>query len=252
MTSSTGVTLNPDSFGDGYSLFDQVKDGLGKQNIFIDFNKKGDMYWWTGEATQTSYRIGDEMYGEGDLGVMHSMKLNSDTSWDAYKNWADYGSGTIGTMYQAIADQRTALYNRGYWIDNLGNQRSIRYAGRAAGSQIGLRSNYVRTTAMYGKYAKRLGYVGYALGAYEVGEGLSNDGWNPGKNTTVAAATVGTGIAVSYAAGAGATWLTGAFAGAFGGSVAPGVGTVIGFIVGGVAGYFASDYVGEAVQNSYK
>ncbi len=215
-------------------------------------NKNGYMKWWTGTATQTSYRIGDDLYGEGDLGVMHSMKLNSDTSWDAYKNWADYGSGTISTMYQAVADQRTALYNRGYWIDNLGNQRSVAYAGRARGSLIGLRADYVRTTAKFTKYAERAGYVGYALSAYEVGEGLSNDGWRPRKNTTVAAARVGTGLAVSYASGAGATWLTGAIAGAFGGSVAPGVGTVIGFVVGGVAGYLASDYVGEAVENSYK
>ncbi len=47
MTSSIGVTLNPDSFGDGYSLFDGVRGGLEKQGLFTDFNKQGDMYWWT-------------------------------------------------------------------------------------------------------------------------------------------------------------------------------------------------------------
>ncbi len=37
-------------------------------------------------------------------------------------------------------------------MDNLGQMRSTAYAGRARGSLIGLRSDYVRNTAMLGKY----------------------------------------------------------------------------------------------------
>ncbi|UKB85402.1 hypothetical protein LF887_07205 [Chryseobacterium sp. MEBOG06] len=249
MTQFMGRT--PDEGGGGYLTFGKTqayKDLMASFENGQSFSltsQNGYMKWWTGEATQTSYRIGDEMYGEGDLGVMHSMKLNSDTSWDAYKNWADYGSGIIGTMYEAIADQRTDLYRRGYWMDNLGNQRSIRYTGRAAGSQIGLRSNYVRTTAMYGKYAKRLGYVGYALNACEVGEGLSNDGWRPGKNTAVAAASVIGGLA-------GAT--QGAMIGMYIGSFIPilGAGTILGFVVGAGVGYMYGEMFGQEVENLYK
>ncbi|WPO81608.1 hypothetical protein SD427_12625 [Chryseobacterium sp. JJR-5R] len=193
------------------------------------------------------------MLDDGSMGGMtsHSLKVgnSNDTPWDAYKNWADYGSGTIGTMYKTIADQRTTLYNSGYWVDNLGRRRLVNtFASPLRGSS----ANYLRTTTMFGKYAKRAGYIGYGLSAVEIGQCLYEDKGRFGKNTAVATAKVTTGIVVSGAVGAGATWLTGALAGAAGGSVAPGVGTVIGFVVGGVAGYFASDYVGGLVENSYK
>ena len=233
---------------DAASVFNYFKNG-GNINGFSVNN--GYARWWTDGDIMGYKKV---INGETETGVrelvMHSAKL-SDTSWDSYKNWADYGSGTLGTMYEAIADQRNDLYRRGYWIDDLGNQRSVRYAGRAADSQIGLRSSYVRNTAKFAKYGKGLGYVGYAINAAEIGYGVYEDkGW--GKNANIAFAEASTGIVVGTGVGIGATWLTGAIAGAAGGSVAPGVGTIIGFIVGGVAGYFASDYVGELVENSYK
>lgn len=41
--------------------------------------------YWAGNATQTSYRIGDEMYGEGDFGIGHLLKIYSQD----FNNFAD-------------------------------------------------------------------------------------------------------------------------------------------------------------------
>ncbi|UMQ42866.1 hypothetical protein MKS83_04055 [Chryseobacterium sp. Y16C] len=94
----------------------------------------------------------------------------------------------LESMYSLVAEQRSALYNRGYWIDNLGNQRSANYAGRTRGSLIGLRSDYLRTTAKFTKYADRAGMVGNIISAGEVSYGIYEDGWKFGKNAQVATA----------------------------------------------------------------
>lgn len=116
--------------------------------------------------------------------VGHRVKLD-DVSWDGIKTWTDRSAMALEGMYSFVAEQRTALYNRGYWVDNLGNQRSVAYAGRARGSQIGLRADYLRTTA---KYAERVGMVGNIISAGEVTYGAYEDGWKFGKNAQVAAA----------------------------------------------------------------
>ena len=130
------------------SLYD-VAAGHGSSTI----------HYWTGNPSVSGYMSNNELYGNHYFGTLHQLKVqnNTDTPWDAYKDWADWGSSTMGGGFDYIAKQRTALYNSGYWIDNLGNQRSVRYAGRANGSLIGLRSDYVLATAKYGKYAKRAG-----------------------------------------------------------------------------------------------
>jgi hypothetical protein len=91
------------------------------------------------------------------------------------------------------------------------------------------------------------------LGSIEIGNGAIQDyknyttrGSTNGKNTVVATAKVGTGIAVGWAAGA----MTGATIGTA--IPIPVVGTVVGFIVGGVAGYYASEGVGSLVEKAYE
>ncbi|WP_292010594.1 DUF6443 domain-containing protein [Chryseobacterium sp.] len=211
----------------------------------ITFNN-GYAQWstWDNSNGAIYYDLDGMLTGSTEGVNFHSVKV-SDTSWDAYKNWANHGSGTIGTIYKAIADQRTDLYNRGYWIDNLGNQRSIAYAGRAADSQIGLRSGYVATTAKYVKYAERAGMVGNVISAGEITYGAYEDGWTFGKNAQVATAGAVGGI-VGAAEGA----LIGAYIGSF--IPIPGAGTILGFVVGAGVGYIYSEIAKQTVENMYK
>ncbi len=91
------------------------------------------------------------------------------------------------------------------------------------------------------------------LGSIEISNGAIQDyknytatGATNGKNTVVATAKVGTGIAVGWAASA----MTGA---AIGTTIPiPVVGTVVGVIVGGVVGYYASERVGGLVEKAYE
>ena len=243
---SSGYTFTGNAAGSMYNYF--LNGGSVSGLSF----KNGYAKWWEGDASETGYRIGDEMYGKGNVGIMRSLKFNSDTSWDAYKDWTDYSSQAIGGMYEFAAGHRTILYNRGYWIDNLGNQRSIRYNGRAVDSQIGLRSNYVRTTAKFGQYAKRAGWIGNAIGVIEVGNGVVTDindfntnGITYGKNTAMATGSVIGGI--------GGTWAgikAGAAIGGIIGTAFPVVGNAAGALVGGIVGGIVVGIIGSNIGES--
>ncbi|WET50904.1 RHS repeat-associated core domain-containing protein [Chryseobacterium indologenes] len=212
----------------------------------------GYLTYWTGSSSQNSYRKDGELYVDADLGEMHRIELNN-TPLDAYKNWADWGSTIADGGFDYVAKRRTALYNNGYWIDNLGQMRSTAYAGRARGSLIGLRSDYVRATEMYGKYAKRASYVGYAISAGQIGYGVYQDGWKVGVNTQVATANVAGGMAgAAIGAWLGVKIFTpigGAIGSAFLG-VGAGPGAAIGGAIGGIAGgiiggVYGGDYAEE-------
>ncbi|KPE48940.1 glycine zipper domain-containing protein, partial [Chryseobacterium indologenes] len=165
--------------------------------------------------------------------------------WETYKDVLDYGSTAIEGIYKFKVDKRTTLYNGGYWIDNLGNRRSIRYAGRSVNSRIGLRSDYVRTTAKYAKYADRAGMVGNVISAGEIGYGVYEDNWRFGKNAQVATAGVVGGI-VGASEGA----LLGAYIGSF--IPVPGVGTVIGVVLGATFGYIYGEIASQSVEKMYE
>lgn len=207
-------------------------------------NINGYLRWTTlDNSNNLMYNDSDGMLTGSTGGVIiNRMKVSNDNSWDSFKDWIDYGSGTIGTMFETIADRRTALYNSGYWVDNLGRRRLINtFASTLRGSS----ANYLRTTAKFGKYAERAGWVSYALGAYEVGEGLASDGWKPSKNTTVAAAGVVGGI-VGAAEGA----IIGAYIGTF--IPIPGAGTVLGFVIGAGVGYLYGEIATSVAEKIYE
>nr|WP_317047303.1 RHS repeat-associated core domain-containing protein [Chryseobacterium indologenes] len=214
------------SGSDAVKMLNYFKDGGTMDGLSFDGNEAT---WWKGTPTLTSYS-GTDIHGEIDLGTGYHAKF-SELPMEAYKNWADWGATTVGGGFKYVADQRTSLYNSGYWIDNLGQMRSTAYAGRARGSLIGLRSDYVRTTTMLGKYAKRAGYVGYAISAGQIGYGVYKDDWKFGVRAQVATANVAGGMA-GAAAGA---WALGKFGGAIGTLVGP-EGTIIGAAVGGIVG----------------
>ncbi|MFP8895979.1 RHS repeat-associated core domain-containing protein [Chryseobacterium sp. EZn1] len=220
--------------GDGYNftgkdavtMFSYFRDGVTMSGLSFDNNGA---IGWIGKPTLTAYS-GTDIYGEIDLGKGYSAKFK-DIPLDAYKNWADWGASTAGGGFKYLADRRTALYNSGYWIDNLGQMRSTAYAGRARGSLIGLRGDYVRHTEMLGKYAKRAGYVGYGISAAQIGYGMYKDDWKFGVRAQIATANVAGGMA-GAAAGA---WALGKVGGFIGTLVGP-EGTIIGAAVGGIVG----------------
>lgn len=183
-----------------------------------------------------------------------SLNLNSTSSnnisWGAYKDWADWGSTAVGGGFDYIAKQRTALYNSGYWIDNLGNMRSVRYAGRAADSQIGLRSSYLLATAKYGKYAKRAGYVGYAISAGQIGYGVYQDHGAVGIRTKLATANVVGGMAGAWI-GSKAGALAGGEIGGLIGVWFEGIGAVPGAAIGGAIGGIAGGILGGVYGGDY-
>ncbi len=239
------------------SLFNYFKNG-GSMNG-ISFNN-GYANWYTLDGTDSMYVGSNGManVSSADM-IMHSVPVQ-DPSWTVYKNFTDWGATTAGGGFKYIADQRTSYYNSGYWIDNLGTVRSTAYADRAADSQIGLRSSYVRNTAMFGKYAKRAGYLGYAISAGQIGYGVYKDGGKFGVRAQVATANVAGGMA-GAAAGA---WLGAKVLAPIGGAIgvaffgvgaAPGaaigaaIGGAIGGIVGGiVGGIYGGDYAEEVAS----
>lgn len=252
---SNGTTtyINFDSNGNwGSSTFTPFAQE-GTATAFYNFlssGQTGNFRYWTGGTGDkfTSYTVenGTRVYN-GDAGTMHEIRIkgNDDTSWDGYKDWAGNSATAMEGMFGFVKDQRNALYERGYWMDNLGNQRSVAYAGRARGSLIGLRSDYIKTTAKFGKYAERASWVGYGISAIEIGEGISKDKGTYGQNAQVATAKAVGGL-VGAAEGA----LIGAYIGSF--IPVPGAGTILGIVVGAGVGYIYSEIAGQAVEHIYE
>ena len=243
LTAGYGIGSTVDYAGNFNSYYGTVTNGV------LNYT-----YWTNGAPASGYTNSGGQNYQNLQGIVGHSGKLNlNSTPLDAYKNWADWGSSVAGGGFKYLADQRTALYNSGYWIDNLGTMRSVAYAGRSRGSLIGLRSDYVRTTTMYGKYAKGAGYVGYAISAGQIGYGMYKDGGKFGVKAQVATANVAGGMA-GAAVGA---WVVGKAGGEIGALVGvwfegvgaiPGgaIGAAIGGIIGGiVGGVYGGDYAEE-------
>jgi len=239
------------------SMFSYFANG-GNMND-ISFNKGWAIWSTLDNSNNFMYNDYDSMLTGFTGGVtLHRAKVNNDTSWDAYKNWADWGSTAAGGGFSYLAKQRTTLYNNGYWIDNLGQVRSTGYAGRAADSQIGLRSTYLRNTRMFAKYSKTAGYIGYAINAGQIGYGVYEDGGKFGVRAKVATASVAGGLA-GAAAGA---WLGAKIFAPIGGAIgvaffgvgaAPGtaIGAAIGGIIGSiVGGYYGGDYA-EGLASDY-
>ncbi|UKB85374.1 hypothetical protein LF887_07040 [Chryseobacterium sp. MEBOG06] len=170
MTSSTGVTLNPDSFGDGYSLFDQVKDGLGKQNIFIDFNKKGDMYWWT------TYK--DPNTGVKGIGVLEMLNLRSYSGMpeirQSYHNFNPYKPDNTPEWYGFGGRANWVLATAAASLENFAGEARV----TTTGSSIKLyRPNANGNVFIKNAYTKTIGLskIGQGLGKYSFYLGVAMD-----------------------------------------------------------------------------
>lgn len=259
-STSTGMSYNSAGGGGGSGYLGNSYDFIGKDavSMFNYFKNGGTMsglsfdnngvVGWIGTPTLTSYS-GTDIHGDIDLGIGYSAKFK-ELPLDAYKNWADWGASTAGGGFKYLADRRTALYDSGYWIDNLGQMRSTAYAGRARGSLIGLRSDYVRHTEMLGKYAKRAGYVGYGISAGQIGYGMYKDGGKFGIKAQIATANVAGGMVGTWI-GAKAGTLAGGELGALIGVWFEGVGAIPGGAIGGVVGGIVGGIVGGVYGGDY-
>ncbi|MEG1591481.1 DUF6443 domain-containing protein [Chryseobacterium sp.] len=241
------------SGGGGYSFTGNAAGSMynyfakGRSINGLSF-KNGEAKWYTLHGTDSMYTDSNGMthVSSADM-IMRSAKFNSDTSWDAYKDWTDYGSTAIGAMFQSIADHRTDFYNKGSWVDRAGNIRAVSSSGSRS-SAGGLRTDYLRTTAKFGKYAEKTGWVGYILGGIEIGEGVATDynnyqtsGKTNAQNTIINTTKVASGTLVGMYTGAAIGTLI----------PIPVVGTIIGAVGGAVAGYIAGEAISAEIENTY-
>ncbi|WP_374460323.1 DUF6443 domain-containing protein [Chryseobacterium taeanense] len=252
--------LNYDGGGSGTfgktQAYRDLMVSFEKGGSFSLTSQNGYMKWWTGTATQTSYRIGDDLYGEGDLGVMHSMRLMDDDTVDNL-NFVNDRIGDVGSILAKTQNQGGSI---GFWTTPV---RSRSFDGIAY-SRFNFRyyrnnwrgNGYTGSTRSVAKYLGKGALVAQiALGAIEVGNGIADDyndyqtkGVTYGRNTAIASAKVATGAAVGWGVGMGAGMAYGAVMG----SAFPIVGTIIGAAAGAVIGYYASEYAGEIVKQAYE
>ena len=123
----------------------------------ISFNN-GYAKFWTGTATQTSYLIGDEMYGEGDPGVLHSVKVEDKDFLTNLANNRYFSAGHLGvseanTRFGAYAIRRAL--NPDYINFTVLNDLARPYMGTTV---AGIRMSSTAAANM-GKVAKFGGYV---------------------------------------------------------------------------------------------
>ena len=210
----------------------------------ISFNN-GYAKFWTGTATQTSYRIGDDLYGEGDPGVMHTLKLED------FLDYANFANDRIDDASSILKNRPNQGGSIAFWTTSAGGRSfdGINY------SRFNLRyyrnnwsgNGYTGATRSVAKYLNKGALVGQiVLGAIEVGNGVANDyndynqkGVTYGRNTAVASAKVAAGIAGAY------------YGAMLGTALFPGVGTAAGIIVGGIGGYIAAEISGATVETVY-
>jgi len=231
-----GYSFSGNSAG---SMFNYFANG-GSING-ISFNK-GKATWWTGTATQTSYRIGDEMYGNGEVGVMHTANV-------ANSNFLDLG--LIGNANDAMGGFAEGLsYNA-----KTGSKLYIGTARPNSPINLGFTKFYGNgrtyiNPAYMGKPGNILGKASIAgtviIGSVNIYNGIQQDGGSFGHNAAVATGgTVGGAIGAYEGAILGAE--IGAGIGVWVGGLGAAPGALIGGVVGGVIGGIVGTKVGESV-----
>ncbi|MDQ0781258.1 hypothetical protein [Chryseobacterium sp. W4I1] len=113
-----------------------------------------------------------------------------------------------------------------------------------------MRSSYLRTTAMYGKYANRAGYVGYAISATQITYGVYQDGGKFGVRAQVATVNVAGGMAGAWIRAEAGSWM-GMKGGAAIGVWFEGVGAVPGAAIGGLVGGIIGGILGGVYGGDY-
>jgi len=183
--------------GDGYNFIG--KDAGKMFNYFrnggdingLSFNN-GEARWWTGTVTQTSYMQGDEIYGEGNIGVMHRAKL------DGNYEPSFFGDFIEGAKYADKSSLKSASAWTGYaGFQTTKFEKLFQYTARISSSWAD------KAGALKG--AKVSAIAGKTLGVAGVGLSILED-YRDNKVGVGTAVKVGIGLATTFAAGVLAPW----------------------------------------------
>jgi hypothetical protein len=251
--------------GNGYSVLsslgnsnDYLLDNLraawaSDRKIDASFNN-GNLIYWTGSSSFNGVIKNNEMYGEYDLGVGHTIRLMDDDTVDNL-NFINDRIGDFGSLLEltrtqggSIAFWTTPIRSRAFDGITYSRPRLAYYRNNWGGN------GYTGATTSVAKYIGKGALIGQiSLGAIEIGNGADKDyndyyeqGVTGGKNAVIASVKVTTGATMGYLAGIGAGMAYGAVMG----SSFPIVGTIIGAIVGGVVGYYSSEFVGGLMEKN--
>ncbi|WP_374990546.1 hypothetical protein [Chryseobacterium sp. CFS15] len=112
-----GYTFTGNAAGSMYNYFLNGGSVSG-----ISF-KNGYVKWWEGDASESGYRIGDEMYGQGNVGIMRSVKVTGDDYyldyWGLLNNASttqSYATNGIGLTLGTTANISNNLVSSGKMI----------------------------------------------------------------------------------------------------------------------------------------
>lgn len=170
MTQFMGQTI--DQGAGGYSF-----TGNGAVSMFNYFANGGDINglsfnngeakFWTGDATQTSYKIGDEMYGEGDMGIMHTARFYVSSLFD----WAASHSNDL-VKATGVIESTSFLVGKGLAKWNAGWEaplmtKATMLAGKASTGSIFSASALSNASTGLKWFGRAVGAVGVGITAYQ-------------------------------------------------------------------------------------
>lgn len=128
MATSNGVQRRNFLGGGGYNFTGNAAGSM--YNYFLNGGsvsglsfKNGYVKWWEGDASESGYRIGDEMYGQGNVGIMRSVKVTGDDYyldyWGLLNNASttqSYATNGIGLTLGTTANISNNLVSSGKMI----------------------------------------------------------------------------------------------------------------------------------------
>lgn len=202
----------------------------------------GKVTWYTGDPTQTSYRMGNDFYGDIDLGEIHTANFKTSSFFDlSLLGKINDGMGGLGEGLSYNGKNGVRLY--------VGTARPGNPVDLFFTKFYGNGKTYIKPAYM-SKAGNVLGKASIAgtiiLGGVNIYNGFEKDGGRFGHNATIA-----TGGALGGAAGAYGGAILGAEIGAgigvwFGG-VGAAPGALLGGIIGGVVGGIIGTNAGESI-----
>jgi len=195
--------------GNGYS----VLSSLGNSNDYLlddlraiwanrtnktssSINSNGDLIWWAGNASQTTYRLGNEIYSEGNWGVGHRISVMGNESLASMQN--TYEPSFFGDFIEgAINADKSSLKSASAWTGYVGFQTTkfeklFQYTAKISTSWAD------KAGALKG--AKVSAIAGKTLGVADVGLSILED-YREHKVGVGTAVKVGIGLATTFAAG---------------------------------------------------
>ncbi|SEN11572.1 RHS repeat-associated core domain-containing protein [Chryseobacterium taichungense] len=204
--------------------------------------------FFTGTATQTSYKIGNDLYGVGNLGQGHTILLKN--SNENEKINLDGYISIIGNLNDFFDSSGKSLAtNSG--IIRLGTNGRIYFP--TVNGRVFYGNQYVRTMSL-ARYGTRIGKVvgpfGNVVNGAKIINGIYKDDWTYGHKAQVATAGVAGSMAGTWAGAEFGSW-AGAKIGAGIGVWVEGWGAVPGAAIGGIVGGLVGGFFGGMYGGDY-